>query len=735
MMHEQVVRFACSLDERRAVLSMIFEIVYSDHKETGFPVHDGNLSLRFFGSICAKQLEVTGINPLMGIYLDYKANENSSPLMSSSSNMEIVHEDGLHSHTNFIENLLLRGSHPGSINISKTGLNIADIKSLFKALCKRKHQCLRKIDLSHNKFTNCLAELLDGTENPQFRTVESIDLSNTGLNTTDVKHLFTTLQDGRFQALRELQFLPVPLTNCLSIILKVADHPAFPFSRHMMLQKSYLIKEDIKNIGKSLHDGKLRYLREIDLSENVLTDCMTDLLGENVHPRFTALQVLKVTNCQLGPADVKCLFDTLQSGKFPEFSKLSFLPATLTDCLEHILPCERRHKAYPFSKVLPLKNTSLTKGDIKSLFNDISLREFSDVKHMDLSGNKLTNGFKEALGSADLVKYPYLEILEIGGTGLSAGDITAICSAMGSEFFPQLKLTSAFLLKHIFEAADPHELPLLENLQLNGIGLVKQDLITIHERVASDQLPHLELLNLSNNLLADSMGSLLGNRDIVAFKSLRLLQLQNTRLRKSDLYRLFQALNEGMFPVLEELDISNNTLSDSLGGLLDSVSQHLVVLDLRDTCLAEKDVKDLCSAVKNKKFLKLEILSLCRNTLTNHVRKLLCATDEVVLPCLWGLWISNTAINDKDVAGLSKSVRSGKLPQLECLHLELNRLERMKTTLIRLVEVCIRSSERKLQLYLDMNKLTPKFMESLKSKCSESTVLIVHTDWEQVVGH
>ena len=30
MMHEQVVRFACSLDEKRVVLSRIFETIYTD---------------------------------------------------------------------------------------------------------------------------------------------------------------------------------------------------------------------------------------------------------------------------------------------------------------------------------------------------------------------------------------------------------------------------------------------------------------------------------------------------------------------------------------------------------------------------------------------------------------------------------------------------------------------------------------------------------------------------------
>ena len=175
--------------------------------------------------------------------------------------------------------------------------------------------------------------------------------------------------------------MPAPLTDCLSVILKTAHHPAFPFSKDLMLQKSCLSKNDIKCLHKALCDGKLQDLREINLSDNMLTDCLIKILGKAHHPKFTALETMNLANCQLGPADVKCLFTALLSGKFPILKQLSFLPATMTNCLAHILICERRRlptpgsmisieraRGYPFSEELPLQNTSLTKDDIKSLF-------------------------------------------------------------------------------------------------------------------------------------------------------------------------------------------------------------------------------------------------------------------------------------------------------------------------------------------------------------------------------
>ena len=377
------------------------------------------------------------------------------------------------------------------------------------------------------------------------------------------------------------------------------------------------------------------------------------------------------------------------------------------------------------------------------------------MKRIDLSGNTLTNGFKEALDIDHLVYYPFLKDLYIEGTQLSTGDITAICSAVRSGKFPKLK---SFSLKHIFAAAVPQELLCLETLLLNNMKLGRQDLITIHEAVACCKLPNLEILNLSDNILSDYVRFLLGDTDNVIYHSLRVLQVKNTRLRESDLLVFSKAFREEKLPILEELDISNNTLTKNLRGLLGSINQHFTLLDLTETHLASTDVKHLCSAITGKKFLKLQILSLCCNFLTNHISEMLCTTKEVVLPCLRELWLINTALNKNDVAGLSESVKSGKLPKLVSLHLQQNNLNCRQELVDLGVQIYIgqmseegelnlgnkvsyqslwrtRFPQRKLMLYLDIKDVIhPEHLETLQSAdCCGSTVLIKKMEFERIV--
>ena len=180
---------------------------------------------------------------------------------------------------------------PHSLNMEMT---TRDVGLLCDAAQKGGLNSLTELILPGNTLTNVIKKLVSDdrsvSDYPVFRSLERIDISNTRLNTSDVQSLFTAIHDGKFPKLKELQFLPAPLTDCLSVILKTAHHPAFPFSKDLMLQKSCLSKNDIKCLHKALCDGKLQDLREINLSDNMLTDCLIEILGKADLPRFEALQ-------------------------------------------------------------------------------------------------------------------------------------------------------------------------------------------------------------------------------------------------------------------------------------------------------------------------------------------------------------------------------------------------------------------------------------------------------------
>ena len=259
MMHEEVFRFACSLGDSRAVLNMVFETIYKcfDHKQIGLSVGD---AIRCMQSLCEDA------NPLVSFYVDYISCKKLSVLTLCSMNIEMTRND---------------------------------IKPLSDAAHKGCLGNLKYFNLSSNTLTDLIENLVSGEDQHGFRSLEILDVSNTGLSTADVKSLFIALHEGNFPKLKELRFLPAPLTDCLSHILRAADHPAFPFSQQMMLQRSYLSKGDVMSIHKALCNGKLKNLRGIDLSHNILTNC---ILWDADCPVFTSLEIFNLTKTQLGPS-------------------------------------------------------------------------------------------------------------------------------------------------------------------------------------------------------------------------------------------------------------------------------------------------------------------------------------------------------------------------------------------------------------------------------------------------
>ena len=771
MIHEEVFRFACSLDDSRSVLDMVFETIHKCFEDTpiSFSVDDTILYMQFLKSLCEEQSTVMETNPLVGIYVDYVVREESPVFTLCSMNMEMTRND---------------------------------IKLLSDAARKGCLGNVKYLNLSGNTLTDLIENLVSGEDHHGFRSLETLDLSNTGLSPTDVKSLFIALHEGKFQKLKELRFLPALLTDCLSHILQVADHPAFPFSKQMVLHRSCISKGDIKSIHKALCDGKLEHLREIDLSHNMLTDCLKELIHVADHHRFKALETIDVSNTMLNATDVSIFFKALHKNYCKTLKRLDLSGNTLTNRIKYLVFGENPH-GFRSLETLVLSNTALSPTDVKFLFIALHKWKLKGLREIDLSHNILTNYIVELVGDKDYPNFSSLEKLNLTKTQLGPADVKNLSFALWLGKFPFLKKLSILLvhlttimksvqdnvndtraifcgmqcgeflkpisfLKYIFSVADPQELSLLGYLHLYGIKFFKQDLITIHEVVASDKVPNLELLDLSDYILTDTMRSLFGDSDRVVFQELHSLRISNAGLTRSDLDILSQNLKKGKLPSLIELDLSGNTLTNNLGVLLDAINQNLKCLFLDETHLADTDVKDLCSAITGKKFLKLYKLSLRFNNLTNYISKVFCATTEVVLPSLYELWLTSTELVERDVAGLSKSVKSGKLPALKFLYLEQNNLTYIEE-LWDLMKVCksqicivnfIENSasrkydrtgtlsffnlyyslweaclpEWKLQLYLNVNDVIhPDDLPMLKTAdCSGSTVSIGGTKFERV---
>ena len=462
MMHPEVIRFACSLDDSRVVLDMVFETIHKcfEDKPISFSVNDTILYMQFLKSLCEEQSTVMETNPLVGIYVDYVVREESPVFTLCSMNMEMSRND---------------------------------IKLLSDAADKGCLGNLKYLDLSGNTLTDLIEYLVSGEDQDGFRSLEILDVSNTGLSTADVKSLFTALHKGKFPKLIELNFLTAPLTDCLSVIFQAVDHPAFPFSKQLMLQGSSITKDDIKCIHKTLCDRKLQDLVEINLSYNKLTDCMTELLGKDDHFIFETLRSFDLSHTELSTMDVKILFIAFHQEKFPNLRKFHFLPAPIYDCLSHIIQVVD-HPAFPFPKCPEegefhvllhqyFKMTFPSRGDVYAILDMARQSKLLRLRHLDL---------KRSRRDHDLHKFI-----------IGRDEICNLSEIVASRKLPDLKsfVLSRNILTNLMEIIMRPSYPDLQQLKIEEAMLSKCDLSSLTDAILVNHLPKLRGLSLSNNII------------------------------------------------------------------------------------------------------------------------------------------------------------------------------------------------------------------------------------------
>ena len=116
------------------------------------------------------------------------------------------------------------------------------------------------------------------------------------------------------------------------------------------------------------------------------------------------------------------------------------------------------------------------------------------------------------------------------------------------------------------------------------------DVLSLSIAARDGKLPALNHLSLSRNKLTDNLAHLFDN---CTFPMLRTIELQNTLLKQSDLKILSSAVAQGQLPILTSLNLSGNVLTDSLGNLLSSGKLSLQSLWLNNTELRSDDIRNL----------------------------------------------------------------------------------------------------------------------------------------------
>ena len=198
-------------------------------------------------------------------------------------------------------------------------------------------------------------------------------------------------------------------------------------------------------------------------------------------------------------------------------------------------------------------------------------------------------------------------------------------------------------------------------LNLSYTNLCSDDLKPLGSIFSS--LQHLRVLKLSGNCLTDKLSVLLKT----VSTHLHTIHLEDTKLSISDLRVLSKRTH------LVTIDLSGNTLTNNISHLLKfrlKKESRCPKLFLYDTKLSRNDVKALCVAAQKNALAGWLTLNLSKNTLTNTLYGLL----KVEFTKLETLLLEDTKLNTNDVWALVAALEEGKLQSLKTLNLSENHL-------------------------------------------------------------
>ena len=217
-------------------------------------------------------------------------------------------------------------------------------------------------------MTDCLSDLFGSSDCPRFYSLETLQLENTKLSKDDLIGLFEALRDGKLPKLRNIKVSPVNLTDYLDDFLIAAHHPVFPYRKSMVLRNCNLSVNTVRSICASVRDGKLSNLKEVDLSENILANCLSDLFGSFDSPEFPWLRRLCLNNCGLGEVDLVSIFNA--GIKLTDLEELDLSNNSLTNLIESFLG-GADHPGFLNLHTLRLKRSQLSTNDLEILANSI----------------------------------------------------------------------------------------------------------------------------------------------------------------------------------------------------------------------------------------------------------------------------------------------------------------------------------------------------------------------------
>ena len=227
--------------------------------------------------------------------------------------------------------------------------------------------------------------------------------------------------------------------------------------------------------------------------------------------------------------------------------------------------------------------------------------------------------------------------------------------------------------------------PFLTKVNLANTYLSYWDVVALSHALERNQLPRLKELQLSKNVLRNHVAILVTATN---FTCLENLDLSATALNKEDLMSLSQALCGDNLPILQNLCLSDNILTDCMQYFIKGHEGQACAIqnfNLANTHLSETDLKYLALALRSNMLCNCHTLSLSRNALSGNVYNFF---RDGKLPCVRELKLGDTCMNEDDFVQPGEAIKNGKLPEIKTLYFGFDSSLNVNS-IIRFYEVCI----------------------------------------------
>ena len=175
-------------------------------------------------------------------------------------------------------------------------------------------QYLEMLELNGNILTDTVEKLFGDSNHCGFPSLNFLHLSATKLCAADLKAIAAATSSGKLPALKQLDLSDNILTRLIQHLVAVE----YPSLENLWLDKTQLSKADVRSLSEAVHEGRIPELKDLNLADNTLTDCMKILFGGSDHYGFNSLVHFKLENTKLSADDLTYLTEAVKSDKLPE---------------------------------------------------------------------------------------------------------------------------------------------------------------------------------------------------------------------------------------------------------------------------------------------------------------------------------------------------------------------------------------------------------------------------------